>query len=77
MKGGEGVVHLFMSTTVSVPSSELGPPTPLPLASVPLNQKGGGHTRLWVRGWGSPNLDNLRKSLALCLLCDVHRTYVV
>jgi hypothetical protein len=23
-----------------------------------------------VRGWGSPNSDDLRKSLALCLLCD-------
>jgi hypothetical protein len=30
---------------------------------------GGGHTRLRVRGWGSPNSDDLRKSLALCLLC--------
>jgi hypothetical protein len=27
---------------------------------------GGGHTRLLVRGWGSPNSDDLRKSLALC-----------
>jgi hypothetical protein len=31
---------------------------------------GGGHTRLRVRGWGSPNSDNWRKSLVLCLLCD-------
>jgi hypothetical protein len=23
-----------------------------------------------VRGWGSPNSDDWRKSLALCLLCD-------
>jgi hypothetical protein len=30
---------------------------------------GEGHTRLLVRGWGSPNSDDLRKSLALCLLC--------
>ncbi len=31
---------------------------------------GGGHTRrLRVRGWGSPNSDEQRKSLALCLLC--------
>jgi hypothetical protein len=28
----------------------------------------GGHARLRVRGWGSPNSDDLR-SLALCLLC--------
>jgi hypothetical protein len=43
-------------TTVSVPSSELGPSSaPLPLASVthlpPQNQRGG-HTRLGVRGGG-------------------------
>ncbi len=30
---------------------------------------GGGHTRLQVRGWGSPNFDDWSKSLALCLLC--------
>ncbi len=30
---------------------------------------GGGHSRLRVRGWVSPNSDDLRKSLALCLLC--------
>ncbi len=29
----------------------------------------GGHTRLRLRGWGSPNSDDWRKSLALCLLC--------
>jgi hypothetical protein len=27
---------------------------------------GGGHTRLRVRGWGSPNSDEWRKSLPLC-----------
>ncbi len=41
-----------------VPSSALGLSQP---------QKGGGHTRL--RGWESPNSDDLRKGLALCLLC--------
>jgi hypothetical protein len=30
---------------------------------------GGWHTRLRVRGWGSPNCDHWRKSVALCLLC--------
>ncbi len=39
------------------------PPTP--------NQRGGTHTRLRARGWGSPNSDDWRKSLALCLLCDL------
>jgi hypothetical protein len=28
-----------------------------------------GDTRLRVRGWGSPNSDDWKKSLALCLLC--------
>ncbi len=38
----------------------------------PQNRDGGGwHTRLRVRGWGSSNSDDLRKSLALCLLCAV------
>jgi hypothetical protein len=46
-------------------------PTPLSPASVPLPpETGGGQTRLQVRGWGSPNSDDWRKSLALCLLCD-------
>jgi hypothetical protein len=27
------------------------------------------HTRLRVRGWGSPNSDDWRKSVAICLLC--------
>ncbi len=44
-------------------------PTPLSPASVPLPPEwGGGHTRQRVRGWGSPNSDDWRKSLALCLL---------
>jgi hypothetical protein len=44
------------STTVYVPSSELGLSQPL--------------SRQRVRGWGSPYSDDWRKSLALCLLCD-------
>jgi hypothetical protein len=46
-------------------------PHPLPRqqVSLPLNQRGVGQTRLGVRGWGSPNSDDWRKSLALCLLC--------
>ncbi len=48
-------------------------PTHLTPASVPLppEPKGRGHTRLQVRGWGSPNADDWRKSLALYLLCGV------
>ncbi len=37
---------------------------------------GGGHTRLRVRGWGSPNSDDWRKSLAICLLCGEQYPYV-
>ncbi len=59
-----------------VPSSEgIGTLTlPLPQASVPLppEPKGEGHTRLRVRGWESPNSDDWRKSLALCLLCSFY-----
>ncbi len=33
--------------------------------------KGKGHTRQGVRGSGSPNSDDWRKSFALCLLCDL------
>ncbi len=47
-------------------------PTPLWPASVPLPQNrggGGGGTRLRLRGWGSPNSEDWRKSLAHCLLC--------
>ncbi len=61
------------STTVYVPSSELGLSQPLSqsLASecaLP-PEPGRGPTRLLVRGWGSPNFDDLWKSLPLCLLC--------
>jgi hypothetical protein len=44
-------------------------------ASVPLPlEMGGGHTRLRVRAWGSPNSDDWRQSLALCLLCAGYLT---
>jgi len=47
-------------------------PTPLSPASLLLPPEPGGgrgHTRLRVGGWGGPNSDDWRKSLALCLLC--------
>ncbi len=48
----------------------LPPPPSSANVSLPPDQKGGGgHTRLRPRGWGSPNFDDWRKSLALCLLC--------
>ena len=60
----------IQSTTVYVPSSELGLSHPLSRQRVcpsPRNQGGRGvHTRLRVRGWESPNSDDWKKSLALC-----------
>jgi hypothetical protein len=56
-------------------SSELGLPRLLSSKRVcpsPGNKWKGGHTRLRVRGWGSPNCDDWRKSLAFCLLCIVN-----
>jgi hypothetical protein len=37
----------------------------------PPPRTGGGHIRLWVRGWGSPNSDDWKKSLALSVLYAV------
>jgi hypothetical protein len=54
---------------VYVPSSESRLSQPLSRQRVcppPHNRGGGGYTRLRVRGWGSPNSDDWRKSLALC-----------
>jgi hypothetical protein len=73
---GTNYIHI-KSTTVYVPSLELRlSHPPLSPASVPLppEPKVGGHTRVWVRGWGSPNSNDWRKSLALCLICGVGRT---
>ncbi len=47
------------------------PPLPPSECVPPLNQRGEGHTCLWVRVWRSPNSDDWRKILALCLLCGV------
>jgi hypothetical protein len=56
---------------VYVTSSELGLSQPLSLANVPLppEPRGGEHIRLRLRGWGSSNSCDWRKSLVLCLLC--------
>jgi hypothetical protein len=50
---GEGVKK-YLSTH---PNGD--PLTPLPQASVSPPEPKGGHTRLRVRGWGGPNLDDL------------------
>ncbi len=56
-------------------------PTPSPASDCasPRNQRGGvrGHTRLRVRGWGSPNSDDWRIGLALCLLCGLFLYFFV
>ncbi len=66
------------STTVSVPSSELGPPNPSPASECvsPLGTKGGGHTRLRVRGWGA-QIGRLEKrpstlSTLWCTVCTLY-----
>ncbi len=69
---GRGTKYVYIkSTTVYVPLSELGlflPPLSLASECAPPPGTKGGHTRLRVRGWGSPNSNDWRKSLALCLL---------
>ncbi len=74
-----GIKHINTeSNTVSVPTLSLGPPTPSPASECvppPPQPKEGEHTRLRVRGWGSPNSDDWRKSLALYLSVGIHYTY--
>jgi hypothetical protein len=67
----------IQSTTVCVPLSELVLSHPLfrqRMCPSP-RRGGGGHTRLRVKGW-SPNSDDWRKSLALCLICDRQHVFV-
>jgi hypothetical protein len=71
-------VHIYLEYHRVCPLVGLRLPTPSPANEcvpppTPLNQRGG-HTRLPVRGWGSPNSDYLRKGLALCLLCVLQST---
>jgi hypothetical protein len=47
----------------------IGTLSPASVPPPPKSRGRGGHTRLRVRGWGSPNSDDWRKSSALCLLC--------
>ncbi len=55
--------RLNSDSPTSSPASECAPPP---------GTKGEGHTRLRVRGWGSPDSDELRKSLARCPLRGIH-----
>jgi hypothetical protein len=63
-------LHWLLSTRVSVPSSELGPPMqPLPRKRV--CPKGGGAALPCGWGGGGPSSDDWQESLALCLLHGV------
>jgi hypothetical protein len=69
-------IHIYIEYHSGCPLVRVGtPPLALPQASVPPPHPPPGtkgevvHTRLRVRGRGSPNADDLRKSLALCLIC--------
>jgi hypothetical protein len=70
--GGPGSWGPIFVQLVEGLQSELGPPTPSPLASVsPLGSKGGGGEQdsLAGEGGGGPNSDDCLESLALCILC--------
>ncbi len=61
---------------LSVPSSELGPPIPSPPSeSTSTWNRGGGRNTL-ACGWGSPNSDDWRDSLVLCLQYSVPWTWL-
>ncbi len=64
------------STTVYVPRRNWDYPNPSIASECapPPQPGGGGHIRLRMRGWGSPNPDDWRKSLTLCLLCGTYCT---
>ncbi len=66
-------VHTYKEYYSICPSLELGLSHRLSRQRVcpsPRNQRVEGYTRVRVRGWGSPNSNDWRKSLALCLLCE-------
>ncbi len=71
--GSQSTYSIYLEYHSECPLVGIGtPPPPLTQATEPSprNQNGGGgHTRLRVRRWGSPNSDDWRKILALCLLC--------
>ncbi len=63
-------VRIYKEYHSVCPLVEIGTlPPPLSPASVPPVPKDGGAHSPAGEGWGSPNSDDWRKSLALCLLC--------
>ncbi len=71
-------LHIYIEYHRVCPRVGIGDlPLPLPQASVLLPpEPKRGHTRLRVRGWGCPNSNDWRKSLALCLLCAPTQTHL-
>ncbi len=64
--------YIFRAPQCMSPRRNWDSPQPLSRKRVcppPPDQRVGGHPRLRLRGWGSSNSDDWRKSLALCLLC--------
>ncbi len=57
-------VHTYIEYHSVCPLVRFGTPPPLSLKRVSpsLQNQKGGDTRLWVRGWGSPNSDDWRKA---------------
>ncbi len=66
------VLCLEYGTIMSVPSSKLAPPPPLPPATVPPAGTKGRATLACGWGGGGANSDDWRESLALCILCATH-----
>jgi hypothetical protein len=64
--GEDHKVHIYLEYHSVCPLVGIGTPSP------PLRMRGV-HTRLRVRGWGSPNSDDWKESLVLCLLCGEDR----
>jgi hypothetical protein len=52
-------------------------PSPVSECAFPPGPKGGGAHCLRLKGWGSSNSDDWRKSLAFCLLCDLHKLHSI
>jgi len=65
--------YIYRAPQCMSPCRNWDSPTPLAAGecSLPPDQRVGGHTSLRLKGWGSPNSDDWRKSLALCLLCAI------
>ncbi len=74
-KRGTVKKYIYIKSATLYVELELSQPLSRQRVCPPPQTKGWeGHTRLRVRGWGSPNSDYLRKRLALCLICRYRRS---